>query len=57
MIMKLEYQKTGNYSLPRFSGPEGKPLRRWGRMQRDYLREHRPVLLNPMIMTGKLGSI
>ncbi len=54
MSMKLEYQKVGDYSLPRLSGPEGKPLRRWGRMRRDYLREHRPVLLNQLVATGKL---
>ncbi len=54
MSTKLEYQKVGDYSLPRLSGTEGKPLRRWGRMRRDYLREHRPVLLNQLVVTGKL---
>lgn len=44
MSMKLDYQKAGNYSLPLFFGPEGKPLRRWGRMRRDYLQEHPRVI-------------
>lgn len=52
--MKLEYQKVGDYCLPLLSVPEGKPLRRWGRMRRDYLREHRPALFNQLIMAGKL---
>lgn len=54
MNIKLEYQKVGDYCLPLLSAPEGKPLLRWGRMRRDYLREHRPALLNQLIMTGKL---
>ncbi len=54
MSMKLDYQKVDDFFLPMLSGPEGKPLRRWGRMRRDYLREHRPVLLNQLVVTGKL---
>lgn len=54
MIMKLEYQKVGNYSLLLLSESEGKPLWRWGRMQRDYLREHCPALFNQLIMAGEL---
>lgn len=54
MNMKLEYLKADDYCLPLLSGTEGKPLRLWGRMRRDYLREHRPALLNQLIMTDKL---
>lgn len=52
--MKLEYQKVGDYYLPLISVPEGKPIRYWGRMRRDYLRNHRPVLWNTYLTQGTL---
>lgn len=52
--MKLEYQKVGDYYLPLLSVPEGKHLRHWGRMRRDYLREHRPILWNAYLTKGTL---
>lgn len=52
--MKLEYQKVSDYYLPLISVPEGKPLRHWGRMRRDYLRNHRPVLWNTYLTQGTL---
>ncbi len=54
--MKLEYQKVGDYYLPLLSVPEGQPLRRWGRLHRDYLRDHRPVLCNTYLMKGTLRA-
>ena len=39
---------------PRPEAEETKPLGRYGRMRRDYLKEHRPVLFNAMMVSGKL---
>ena len=36
------------------SNEADKPLGRYGRMRRDYLKEHRPVLFNAMMVSGRL---
>lgn len=50
----IPYRKVGDYYLPNLSVPEGRPLRRWGRMRRDYLREHRPAEWNAYLTSGTL---
>ena len=51
----VTYSTVGDYQLPNLtlSQPQ-KPLGRYGRMRRNYLMEHRPVLYNSMLLTGKL---
>ena len=38
--------------LPQESGPIG----RWGRMRREYLREHKPIQYNCLLLSGKLWT-
>jgi len=56
MENKLTYTRNGDYLIPDLSLSEtgGKPLGKYGRMRKKYLREHRPVLWNSMILTEKL---
>jgi len=51
------YIKTGDYYIPDLKLPEEtRPIGRWGRMHRDYLKEHRPVVFNQLVLFGKLWS-
>ena len=55
--MKLTYHLCGDYLLPDLTIPD-KPvaLGKYGRMRKTYLKEHRPILWNNLLLTGKLDS-
>ena len=52
----LTYTRYGDYYIPNLilSEAENKPLGKYGRMRKEYLQEHRPVLWNSMILSEKL---
>ena len=52
----LDYVLAGDYYIPAIELPEGnnRPIGKWGRMHRAYLEETNPLLLNHLILTGKL---
>ena len=54
-MSELTYIQHGDYLYPNLIGDE-KPveLGKYGRMRRTYLIEHRPVLLNQLVLSGKL---
>ena len=54
MENNLTYTRNGDYLIPNLKLEETNPLGRYGRMRRDYLKEHRPVLFNAMMVSGKL---
>lgn len=52
-----EYTLLGDYYIPNIALPEeNRPIGRWGRMHRDYLKEHRPILFNDLILSGQLWT-
>ena len=53
--MKLTYHRCGDYLLPALTIPD-KPvaLGKYGRMRKTYLKEHKPILYNALLLTGKL---
>ena len=53
---ELMYRQTGDYLLPdiRLSETEEQPLGKYGRMRKDYLKEHRPILFNQLLLSEKL---
>ena len=54
---QITYIKAGDYYIPDWTLPEeARPIGRWGRMHRDYLKEHRPVIYNVMLLSGDLFS-
>ena len=54
---QIKYIKTDDYYIPDWKLPEApRPIGRWGRMHRDYLKEHRPVLFNQLVLSGTLWS-
>ena len=55
--MKLTYHRCGDYLLPDLAIPdEPVALGKYGRMRKTYLKEHRPILWNNLLLTGKLDS-
>ena len=55
MSSNLSYTQTGDYLLPNLTLHQPKnPLGKYGRMRRTYLKDHRPVLYNTMLLSGSL---
>ena len=56
MNSNLTYTRCGDYYIPglTISEMESKPLGKYGRMRRTYLRERRPALWNSMILSDRL---
>ena len=54
----LDYVLVGDYYIPAIELPEGddRPIGKWGRMHRAYLEETNPLLLNHLILTGRLHT-
>lgn len=56
MENNLTYIQNGDYLIPELMLTEQppKPLGKYGRMRKTYLKEHRPILYNQLLMTEKL---
>ena len=55
--MNIEYIRCGDYYIPDLKLPEeNRPIGQWGRMHRDYLKEHCPVLYSDLILSCKLWT-
>lgn len=53
----IQYSLHGDYYLPDLKlNPEPRPIGRWGRMHRDYLKKHRPVIFNHLVLSGNLWT-
>ena len=54
----LDYVLAGDYYIPAIELPEDddRPVGKWGRMHRAYLEETNLLLLNHLILTGKLHT-
>ena len=56
MENSLTYTMNGDYQIPdlKLSEQPEKPLGKYGRMRKAYLKEHRPILYNQLLMSEKL---
>ena len=55
--MNIEYIHSGDYFIPDLKLPEEtRPIGKWGRMHRDYLKEHHPVQFNNLALSGNLWT-
>ena len=53
----IEYTLVGDYYIPNIALPEeNRPIGRWGRMHRDYLEQHHPILFNDLVLSGQLWT-
>ena len=51
----VTYSTVGDYQLPNLIlNQPRKPLGKYGRLRRTYLKQHRPVLYHTMLMNGSL---
>ena len=51
----IDYILVGDYYIPDLKLPkEHRPIGKYGRMHREYLREVHPVRLNTLTLTGEL---
>ena len=55
-MSKLSYSTNGDYLIPNLALTEADslPLGKYGRMRKTYLKEHRPILFNTLLLSGKL---
>ena len=58
MKNELTYTRVGDYAYPNLTlqNPQSKSLGKYGRMRREYLKNHRPILYNRLILSEKLHS-
>ena len=54
----LWYELIGDYYIPvlALSSEEQRPIGKWGRMHRDYIKEHRPIFFNDLVLSGQLWT-
>ena len=56
MENSLTYTMNGDYQIPdlKLTEQPEKPLGEYGRMRKAYLKEHRPLIYNQLLLTEKL---
>lgn len=57
MSNELTYIQNGDYLIPNLTlsePPEAAPLGRYGRMRKNYLEKHRPILFQKMLLEESL---
>ena len=51
------YIRCGDYYIPDIRLPEeNRPIGRWGRIHRDYIKEHNPIRFNDLCLSGELWT-
>lgn len=49
MMQELNYIRCGDYFIPDIRlSKENRPIGRWGRIHRDYIKEHNPIRFNDL---------
>ena len=55
--MNIPYIRSGDFFLPDLKLPEEtRPIGKWGRMHRKYLKEHHPIQFNNLVLSGNLWT-
>lgn len=53
--MIIPYVKVGDYYFPNITlPPDAGDIGFWGRRRREFLREHRPITFNQLVLSGEL---
>ncbi len=54
-VLKLTYTQSGDYLIPNISLADFvEEIGRYGRMRLEYLKEHKPILYNDLVLSGNL---
>lgn len=52
--MDINYIQAGEYFIPDLTLPaEHRPIGKWGRMHRDYLKEYHPIQYNDLVLSDR----
>ena len=55
--MNIPHIRSGDFFLPDLKlKEETRPVGKWGRMHRDYLKEHHPIRYNNLVLSGNLWT-
>ena len=55
--MNISYIRSGDYFIPDLKLPEEtRPIGKWGRMHREYLKEHHPIQYTNLVLSCKLWT-
>ena len=54
--MGVQYIRTGDYFPDLKLTEETRPIGKWGRMHRDYLKEYHPIRFNNLVLSGNLWT-
>ena len=55
--MNINYICSGDYFIPDLKLPkETRPIGKWGRMHREYLKEHYPIQYTNLVLSCKLWT-
>ncbi|MBQ7001562.1 MAG: TnpV protein [Oscillospiraceae bacterium] len=55
--MNISYIRSGDYIIPDLKlTEETRPIGKWGRMHRDYLKEYHPIRFNNLVLSGNLWT-
>lgn len=52
--MELTYTRAGDYEIPNIVLTLTGSIGHYGRLRREYLREHRPVIFNTLVLSERL---
>ena len=56
-MSEILYQRSGDYQIPNLTVEETKHLlTKYGRMRKQYLTKHRPILYNRLLLSGQLQN-
>ena len=56
-INNMNYVLVGDYYIPDLKLPhEERPIGKYGRMHREYLKEHSPMRFNDLVLEGQLWT-
>ena len=56
-INNIEYVLVGDYYIPDLKLPhEERPIGKYGRMHREYLKEHNPMMFNDLVLDGQFWT-
>ena len=50
--MNITYTRNGDYLIPNIIIRKTKPLGHYGRLRKAYLKMHRPILFNELVLCG-----
>ena len=54
----ISYTLMGDYYIPNLTCPtDPRPIGRWGRLHREYLKMDRPILYQELVLSGRLHTI